>query len=60
MRYELVNGYYTEIMFVKVGKIRKRIIPFPSHNARIVKNEGTKLSKEHLKNTIGQKEYDKL
>jgi hypothetical protein len=58
MRYELRDGSWTEIVFIRVRG--KGQVPFPSENARLVKNEGTDLSKTHLREAIGRKRYDKL
>lgn len=57
MRYELKNGRWTEVMVLRIGG---KLKPFPTDNAKLVIREGTRLSKVHLEQSIGEHNYKKL
>lgn len=59
VRYELKGGSWTMVILLN-SENGKGKVPFPIANAKLVKRNGTALSKEHLKSRIGEDEYGKL
>jgi len=52
MRFELKDGSFTEVIFVRVNGV---ITPFPTYNTELVRREGTTEAKKLLEEILKEK-----